>query len=86
MPNSRRHVISCLGVYCLLFELRFDVGSGNLKTSTSPPRGNQVDGLPRAASFRSVACQGPEKDCAQGRSWWAKFWSHLKIKFRQIFS
>ena len=50
MQNSRRHVISCLGVYCLLFELRFDVGSGNLKTSTSPPRGNQVDGLPRAAS------------------------------------
>ena len=38
VPNSRRHVILCLGVHCLLFELRFDVGSGNLKTSTSPPR------------------------------------------------
>jgi len=51
VPNSRRHVISCLGVYCLLFELRFDVGSGNLKISTSFHRGNQVDGLPRAASI-----------------------------------
>ena len=55
MPNSRRHVISCLGVYCLLFELRFDVGSGNLKISTSFPRGNQVDGLPRAASQHEEA-------------------------------
>ena len=40
----------------------------------------------RMQIFRSVACQGPEKDWRQGRSWWANFWLNLKIKFRQIFS